>query len=146
MEKKKRDLGKFQKVQTNEPYIFSKQKINCKEAHNCRERLGSCHESYQSCLQTVQSKLMSQLREKVEGNSLGKQLVLLQMISEQYSQNVGYIWSVASLASSCVFCFAKAKKKNGPELVAIRRSHDKAHLRNAAEVVHSESCMQAGRA
>lgn len=28
----------------------------------------------------------------------------------------------------------------------VSRSHDKAHLRNAAEVVHSESCMQAGRA
>lgn len=54
------------------------------------------------------------------------------------------LWQVWHPAVSSAL--QKQKKKNGPELVAIRRSHDKAHLRNAAEVVHSESCMQAGRA
>lgn len=52
------------------------------------------------------------------------------------------LWQVWHPAVSSAL---QKQKTNGPGLVAIR-SHAKAHLRNAAEVVHSESCVQAGRA
>lgn len=57
------------------------------------------------------------------------------------------LWQVWHPAvSSALQMQMQIKKKKGSGLVAIRRTLAKAHLRNAAEVVHSESCVQAGRA
>lgn len=56
------------------------------------------------------------------------------------------VWHPAVSSALQMQMQMQKKKKKGSGLVAIRRTHAKAHLRNAAEVVHSESCVQAGRA